>query len=66
MYAYKCISTSKGTLSLFSFLLLALLSKGSPSQGTVPSSPSPATTARNLDPREHEVDELLSWTNSLP
>lgn len=44
----------------------ALLSNGSPSQGTVPSSPSPAMTARNLDPREHEVDELLSWTNSLP
>ncbi|XP_015747954.1 PREDICTED: ubiquitin-conjugating enzyme E2 U-like [Acropora digitifera] len=44
----------------------ALLSNDSPSQGTVPSSPSPAMTARNLDPREHEVDELLSWTNSLP
>lgn len=39
----------------------------SPTPRTVTNAPSPSlTTARDLDPHDQEVDDLLAWTNALP
>jgi len=44
-----------------------LSSVDSPTPRTVTNAPSPSiTTARELEPHEQEVEELLAWTNTLP
>ena len=53
---------------MFSFVFPAGLSSvDSPTPRTITNAPSPSnTTAKDLDPHEQEVEELLAWTDTLP
>lgn len=51
----------------WSTILAGLSSTDSPTPRTVTNAPSPSiTTARDLEPHDQEVEELLAWTNTLP